>query len=253
MLLCNHLRSLVPTFSFVHHHEVTWWGWYQFHLCNYLTMILIWTMFTKKQGNDFQWMGHLYRLVYSRCGWWQNVSWMGVIAKLQLDEVSLYGLSMGELIPCSVLSSPPRVILLFQVPEPTPTTPLRCWSWLTPSIFVDSTVRLPVMGIRVSFNDSKHVASILQGHDLGPHACTTCVCLPTVTAESPTQATLYHATCARSYRESGKWMCRSCCRAWHHWFGVKSILLHVGHLSLGSGSCFILLLASKMHRGIAWH
>ena len=63
--------------------------------------------------------------------------------------VSLHDHPMEELRSCLVLSSPPRPILLSQVPELIPTTLLRCVLWLRHCLSLVLVARLPVMWTRV--------------------------------------------------------------------------------------------------------
>ena len=61
----------------------------------------------------------------------------------------LHDLLMEEEMLCLVRSSTPRLVSLSQVPELTPTTPLKCWLWLRHCLFLGLVARLPAMRTRV--------------------------------------------------------------------------------------------------------
>ena len=106
----------------------------------------------KRQG--LPGMGHLYWRVYSPCGWW-NFCWM-------VCHRSISRWKNG----CLVWSGHHRrgSSCFFQVPELTPTTPLKCRPWLRPSPLS----RTPWPGcpwcefVYLCY-DSKHAAGVCLG------------------------------------------------------------------------------------------
>ena len=71
-----------------------------------------------------------------------------LMEKLLLDMVWFHDLSLEGFISCLVPSSPPRLILLFQVPGLTLITPLKWLLWLRHCLSSDPLARLPGMSSR---------------------------------------------------------------------------------------------------------
>ena len=131
-----------------------------------------------------------------------------LMVKHQLDGVLSHDLSMEGLMSC-LAQSRQKLIWHLQVPELTPTTPLKCRPWLRPFPWAHGPNARDANSC--VFHDPEHAAGI---------------CLGTIQARTHVQLSLVFptklniqqrlrltATCVRSNRESGTGMCRSCCCA----------------------------------------
>ena len=160
---------------------------------------------TRERGNDFRGWAIIYTDGGTRVVNGETLAGWVVIA-----------LSMEELISCLILLTPPTLILPSQVPEITPTTPLKWLPWLRHCLSLVLMVRWPEMWNRVMILNTWWC---VPGHDPSPHPRTAGARMSTVHAMRPN--TGYGLPCNTCTVTQGTWA-----------MTVLIMLQHLVHLAL---------------------